>query len=66
VSQDRKIRKVVPLNKYDLLGGFLIVLSIAFGIAEYLYKGGDVVIFDFYPYAVWMVIGLVISYEGDE
>lgn len=49
----------------DRIGGLLILVSIALGIAEYLLKDGNVVFLDLLPYAIWLIIGLVISYAGE-
>ena len=49
----------------DRLGGLLILISIALGIAEYYWKDGNIVFLDLLPYAIWLIIGLVISYAGE-
>jgi hypothetical protein len=53
-------------TKYDLLGGLLIVISIGFAATEYALRQGTMQIFDFFPYAMWMIIGLVVASLGDE
>jgi len=53
------------MKSTDLIGGYVILLSVAFGIAEYIFKDGNVVFFDFLPYAVGMIIGLIIAYHGE-
>lgn len=52
--------------KYDMIGGILIIVSIAMGISEVLIKGYQNVVFlDLLPYAMWIVIGLVIAYTSE-
>jgi len=55
----------VKINS-DILGGIIILFAVTFGCIDWVMATGSFTFADVLPWAMWMIIGLVISLAAEE